>query len=64
MFDRLTAESQGATQDPNGGAHPVADVAAYWWHEAVAQLCAVTYLYWHVERRKQTTRASDTCCTV
>lgn len=53
MFVRLTAESQSAGQDPDGGSHSVAQGTFHWCHVAVAQLSAVTYFHWRAERKEQ-----------
>lgn len=48
----LTAESQHANQDPDGGSHPINMVALGGWCVAVAQLCAVTHFHWYGEETK------------
>lgn len=51
-FIMLTAESQHANQDPDGGSHPINIVARGGCYVAVAQLCAVTHFHWYGEETK------------
>lgn len=51
-FIKLTAESQHANQDPDGGSHPINMVERGRCYVAVAQLCAVAHFHWYGEETK------------
>lgn len=51
-FIVLTAESQHANQDPDGGSDPINIVVRGGCSVAVAQLCAVTHFHWYGEETK------------